>query len=822
MPDSIKIKKPPTETAIARPDESAVIPENLPVMPIRETVLFPGIIQPLTVGRERSLALVQDVVMGDRIFAVMTQHDDAEEEPAFDRMYHVGCAVRILKLVRLPDENQTVIVQAIARIRADRLTQADPFFRIDVSPLPDVTADSTELDALVVSARGLISHIIELSPRIPQEAIAVVASIDSPGQLADFIAANMSVDVAQKQALLEEPRVAERLRIATDLMQREIEVLELASKIQSDARERIEETQREYYLREQLKSIQDELGEKDEKTVLIEQLRKDLDDATMPEAVRTEAERELKRLAVMPIHAPDFNVGRTYLEYMAEMPWAKSTDDRIDLAKAEEILDHDHYGLAEPKRRILEFLAVRKLKADLRGPILCFVGPPGVGKTSLGRSIARAMGRKFIRISLGGMRDEAEIRGHRRTYVGALPGRIILELRKCGVNNPVFMLDEVDKLGTDWRGDPTSALLEVLDPEQNFSFTDHYLDVPFDLSKVLFIATANLLDPVPPALKDRLEVITLTGYVEEEKLAIAKRYLVPRQRREHGMSGRQIKFTQGALRQIIRYYTREAGVRNLERAIAGVCRGVARRIGQNQTDGLTIKGADVAEFLGAAKFLPEVKLRTSTPGVATGLAWTPAGGDILFIEATAMPGTGKLALTGQLGNVIKESALAALSYIRSRADRWNIDAKTFRKSDLHVHIPAGATPKDGPSAGVTLFVALTSLLTDNSVRSNVAMTGEITLRGLVLPVGGIKEKVLAAKRAGIKTVVLPERNRKDVEEIPKDIRRDMSFHYVQNVEEVLPLVLTDGKAPAAAKHASRAGAGHTRRAKRRTPQPRTT
>jgi len=799
VPDSIEIKKPPPETAIARPEESAVIPENLPVMPIREMVLFPGIIQPLTIGRKRSLALIQDVVMGDRLFAVMTQEDAAEEDPPFDRVYHVGCAVRILKLVRLPDDNQTVIVQAIERIQAKRLAQADPFYRADVAPLPDVTDESTEFDALVVSARELIGRIIELSPRIPEEAIAVVASIDSPGQLADFIAANLSVDVAQKQALLEEPRVAERLRITTDLMQREIEVLELANKIQSDARGRIEESQREYYLREQLKSIQDELGQKDEKTILIEHLRKDLDATGMPEKVREEAERGLNRLATMPIQAPDFNVVRTYLEYMAEMPWAKSTRDRLDLTKAEEILDHDHYGLEEPKKRILEFLAVRKLKATLRGPILCFVGPPGVGKTSLGQSIARAMGRKFIRISLGGMQDEAEIRGHRRTYVGALPGRIIMELRKCGVNNPVFMLDEVDKLGTDWRGDPTSALLEVLDPEQNFSFTDHYLDVPFDLSKVLFIATANMLDPVPPALKDRLEVIPLAGYVEEEKLAIAKRYLVPRQRREHGMSARQIKFTPGALRQIIRYYTHEAGVRNLERAIAGVCRGVARRIGQGKAKGVTIKAANVAAFLGPERYLPEVKLRTSTPGVATGLAWTPAGGDILFIEATSMPGSGKLALTGQLGSVMKESAQAALSYIRSRAERWGIDSKTFRKSDLHIHVPAGATPKDGPSAGITVFVALTSLLTDNSVRSNVAMTGEMTLRGLVLPVGGVKEKVLAAKRAGIKTVVLPERNRKDVEAIPKDIRRDMRFHYVQNVEQVLPLVLTDGRAPAAAK-----------------------
>ncbi|MBE3069484.1 MAG: endopeptidase La [Planctomycetes bacterium] len=762
-------------------------------MPIRGAVLFPGILQPLTVGRKRSLALVQSAVMADRLFAVATQKDGAEEEPAFEAVHAVGCVVRILKLVRMPDDNQTVIVQALGRVRLGPLTQSDPYYRADAAPLPDVVEAGTELDALQVTARHLITRIIELSPRLPQEAVAVVASIEAPGQLADFVAAQMNLDVPQKQALLEEPRVAERLRTATRLMQREIEVLELASKIQSDARGRMEETQREYYLREQLKSIQEELGEKDEKTTLIEQLRADVDAAGMPPPVRKEADRELSRLAAMPVHAPDFNVIRTYLEYLVEMPWAKSTDDRIDLAKAQKILDHDHYGLAEPKKRILEFLAVRKLKHDLRGPILCFVGPPGVGKTSLGHSIARAMGRKFIRVSLGGMRDEAEIRGHRRTYVGALPGRIIMDLRKAGVNNPVFMLDEVDKLGQDWRGDPTSALLEVLDPEQNHSFTDHYLDVPFDLSRVLFIATANLLDPIPPALKDRLEVINLAGYVEEEKLAIARRYLVPRQRREHGLKTAQVAFAPSALRHIIRYYTHEAGVRNLERAIAGVFRGVARQVAQGRPKAARITEKTVARYLGAERYLPEVKLRTSTPGVATGLAWTPAGGDILFVEATSMPGTGKLTLTGQLGDVMKESAQAALSYLRSRADHWGIDDKTFRRRDLHIHVPAGATPKDGPSAGITLFVALTSLLTGQSVRSDVAMTGEMTLRGLVLPVGGIKEKMLAARQAGIRTVVVPERNRKDVEEIPRDIRKDMTFRYVRQVEDALPLVLADGR-----------------------------
>jgi ATP-dependent Lon protease len=816
--DQVKIQKPPEGgPGAVGPAEGVTIPANLALMPVRETVLFPGIIQPLTVGRRRSLALVQDVVMGDRIFAVATQKDAAQDDPTFDDVYRIGCAVRVLKLVRMPDDNQTVVIQAVGRVRLDGLSQTDPYFRVNLTPLTDVVAEGTELDALVVTARRLISRIIELSPRIPQEAVAVVSAIEQPGQLADFIAANMNIDVAKKQALLEEIRVAERLRAATELMQREIEVLELASKIQSDARGRIEESQREYYLREQMKSIQKELGEKDEKTGLIEQLKADIEAAGMPPKVREEANRELRRLEAMPTHAPDFNVVRTYLEYMCEMPWSKSTIDRIDLNEAEKILQHDHYGLEQPKKRILEFLAVRKLRADLRGPILCFVGPPGVGKTSLGQSIARAMGRRFIRVSLGGMRDEAEIRGHRRTYVGALPGRIILEIRKAAVNNPVFMLDEVDKLGHDWHGDPTSALLEVLDPEQNFSFTDHYLDVPFDLSKVLFIATANMLDPIPPALKDRLEVINLPGYVEEEKLAIAQRYLVPRQRREHGLRAEQIQFTPGALRQIIRYYTHEAGVRNLEREIAAICRGVARKLAQGETTKAKILAGNVSDYLGPEKFLPEVKLRTSTPGVATGLAWTPVGGDILFIEATSMPGDGELTLTGQLGDVMKESAQAALAYIRSRADQWGIADSNFRKRDIHIHIPAGATPKDGPSAGVTIFAALMSLLKQQSVKSDVAMTGEVTLRGLVLPVGGIKEKVLAAKRAGIFTVVLPDRNRKDVEEIPREIRKDMTFHYVQHMEDVLPLVIGNGRLwgapPAPSPNGGRGKAGREKPAK---------
>ena len=809
MPDEVKVQKPPPEGAETRPESELVLPPVLPLMPLRDAVLFPGIVHPLTVGRTRSLSLIQEVAIADRLFVVATQREAAQEEPGFDDLYHVGCAVRILKLIRLPDGNQTVIVQALARVRLGRLLRTDPYLKVEAAALPDQVEETTELQALVVSARQLVVRIIELSPRLPQEAATVVASIEGPGQLADFIAANINIGIAEKQALLDEPSVTKRLRKTAEFMQREIDVLELASKIQSDARGRIEDTQREYYLREQLKSIQKELGDKDEKTQLVEELKTELDAAGMPPAVRAEAGRELKRLEAMPIQAPDFNVARTYLEYLAELPWARKTQDRLDLDQAEHILNHDHYGLEQPKKRILEFLAVRKLRADLRGPILCFVGPPGVGKTSLGHSIARAMGRKFIRVSLGGMRDEAEIRGHRRTYVGALPGRVIQELRKVGVNNPVFMLDEVDKLGQDWRGDPTSALLEVLDPEQNHTFTDHYLDVPFDLTGVLFIATANLLDPVPPALKDRLEVIDLAGYVEEEKRAIARRYLVPRQRREHGLKANQIRFAAAALKLLIRSYTHEAGVRNLERAIAAVCRAVARRVSRNGAARSTITPRLVRQYLGPERFVPEVKLRTSTSGVATGLGWTPAGGDILFIEATAMPGTGHLTLTGQLGDVMKESCQAALSYIRSRSESFDIDPRFFRKNDIHIHVPAGAIPKDGPSAGITIFTALMSLLTRRSVRSTVAMTGEITLRGLVLPVGGIKEKVLAAKRAGIHTVLLPERNRKDFEEIPEGIRKSLSVRYVREVEDVLPLAIGDGHVP---RRAARKGATKTRRA----------
>ncbi|MBN2581616.1 MAG: endopeptidase La, partial [Planctomycetes bacterium] len=598
-------------------------------------------------------------------------------------------------------------------------------------------------------------------------------------------------DADRKQMFLEELNVRRRLEKATELISQEIEVLELAGKIQANVKTSIDKSQREYFLREQLRAIQEELGVEDERSRVLGDLRKRLDGAALPEEVRKEAERELQRLEVTPVQAPDFNVSRTYLEYMADLPWRAPTRQPADISRAEKILDEDHYGLAKVKKRILEFLAVNKLRHDMRGPILCLVGPPGVGKTSLGRSIARATGRRFVRVSLGGVRDEAEIRGHRRTYVGALPGRIIQELRKVGTNDPVFMLDEVDKLGADFRGDPTSAMLEVLDPEQNSSFTDHYLDVPYDLSRVMFIATANMLDTIPAPLRDRMEIISLPGYTETEKLQIARRYLVPRTLDDNGLKRTQLRIADSGLREIIRHYTREAGVRNLERQIAAICRAVARRIAAQAKPGpaVSVGQKEVEEYLGPRQFVPDVAERTSVPGVVTGLGWTPAGGDILFIEVTDMKGGGNLILTGQLGNVMRESAQTALSYVRSRAADLGIPEERLSKCDIHVHVPAGAIPKDGPSAGIAVFAALVSLLTDRPAASNVAMTGEITLRGLVLPVGGIKEKVLGAARAGIRTVILPERNAVDLAEVPQEIREKMKFVVVQRMEDVLPAAL---------------------------------
>lgn len=766
--------------------------KRLPMMPLRNLVIFPGMIQSLAVGRPKSLALTQQAAMSaEKLFFAAAQKETDDEDPGFNDIYHTGCLVRILRLKQEADGTQTTLVQGVSRVRAAKLLSDSPFFEVETEPLEDLIEPGKQMDALVLTARQMISQMVILSSQIPDEVSVVANNLQDPGQIADFAIANLNLDADQKQMFLEELNVRRRIEKATQLISQELAVLELAGKIQDNVKTSINKTQRDYFLREQLKAIQQELGIDDERTRLVNELRERLVEAGLPAEAAREAERELDRLEAMPPASPEFSVVRTYLEYLTDLPWNRSTRPEVDIARARRILDEDHWGLEKVKRRILECLSVNKLRDDLRGPILCLVGPPGVGKTSLGRSIARATGRQFVHMSLGGVRDEAEIRGHRRTYVGAMPGRILQELRKVKADDPVFMLDEVDKLGADWRGDPTSALLEVLDPEQNASFTDHYLDVPFDLSKVLFITTANVLDPIPAPLRDRMEIIALPGYTEDEKLQIAKRYLVPRTLENHGLIRSQLRFTVTALRQIIRHYTREAGVRNLERQIAAVCRGVAHQIAEHRGTArqTVLQKATVEQFLGPVQFEPEVAERTSVPGVATGLGWTPVGGDILFIEVTDMPGSGRLILTGQLGNVMQESAQTARSYVRSRAADLQIDPQRLSRGDLHVHVPAGAIPKDGPSAGLAIFTAMVSLLTERPVRHDVAMTGEITLRGLVLPVGGIKEKVLGAARAGIKTVIVPERNAKDLGDVPSEIREKMKFLLVSHVEDVQSLAL---------------------------------
>jgi ATP-dependent Lon protease len=713
------------------------------------------------------------------------------EEVKPEDLFNVGCAAHILKMLKMPNNSLRLLIQGTSRIRLTEFTQREPYIRAKVASLKDQGEKTTDTQALMVGVKGIFQKVVELAPNLPAELAIMAMNIEEPGALADLIASTLNIPLADKQNLLETLDVKGRLERANFFLTKELAVLELGSKIQSQVREGIDKSQREYFLREQLKAIQKELGEKDERTAEIEELRQRMAQANLPPEAMKEGERELDRLAKMPPAAAEYTVSRTYLDWLIELPWSVHTEDNLDIAQAQKVLNEDHYDLEKVKKRILEYLSVRKLKADMKGPILCFVGPPGTGKTSVGKSIAKALGRKFIRISLGGVRDEAEIRGHRRTYVGALPGRIIQGVRKAGSNNPVFMLDEIDKLGMDFRGDPSAALLEVLDPEQNYAFSDHYLDVAFDLSKVMFITTANILDPIPPALRDRMEVLDLPGYTEEEKLKIAKEFLVPKQVEAHGLSEKDIQFEEEALRRIALEYTREAGVRNLEREIAHICRGVARRVAEGQGAPSIIKPDDVPSYLGPVKFFSEVAERTSEPGVATGLAWTPTGGDILFVEATRMKGRKGFSLTGQLGDVMKESAQAALSYVRAKAKALKIPEDFFDHSDIHIHVPAGAIPKDGPSAGVTMFTAITSLLTGRPVRSNVAMTGEITLRGLVLPVGGIKEKVLAARRAGITTVILPRRNEKDLEEVPEQVKKDMKFHFVQRMDEVIHLALKE-------------------------------
>jgi ATP-dependent Lon protease len=770
-------------------EEKIVVPNELPVLPLRGTVLYPDLILPIMVGRKKSVKLIDDAMDGDRIIGIITQKRSEIEEPKESDLYSVGVAALILRMIRELDGSQRVIVQGVSRIKVKEYSQKDPYFKVKCDTIEENYVPGVEIDALVMNLKNLFQRAVELAPYLTAELGTMVNNIKSAAILSDLVASNLNISTAEKQSILETFDVRERLTRVHLHLNKEIQVLELGNKIQSQVKEDMDRTQREYYLREQMKAIKKELGELDEHSTEIKELREKIKKAKMPPDALAAADKELDRLAKIPPASAEYTVARTYLDWLVELPWSETTEDNLDIDNAQKTLDEDHYDLEKVKKRILEYLAVRKLKANMKGPILCFVGPPGVGKTSLGKSIARTMGRKFMRISLGGVRDEAEIRGHRRTYVGALPGRIIQGIKKSGSNNPIFMLDEVDKIGMDFRGDPSSALLEVLDPEQNFSFSDHYIDVSFDLSKVMFITTANVLDTIPPALRDRMETLELPGYSEDQKIMIAKQFLLPKQVAEHGLTSDYIEFKDDALQTIIISYTREAGVRNLEREIAAICRGVAKDVARGIMEKVVIGSELLHKFLGPVKFFPEVAERTSEPGVATGLAWTPTGGDIIFVEATKMRGEKGLTLTGQLGDVMKESAQAALAYVRTKSKELGIEEDFFEKNDIHIHVPAGAIPKDGPSAGITMFVALTSLLTNIPIRSDVAMTGEITLRGLVLPVGGIKEKVLAGMRAGIKTIILPKKNEKDLEEIPEHIRNQMNFQFIQRMDEAIELAL---------------------------------
>jgi ATP-dependent Lon protease len=771
------------------------VPDVLPVLPLRGIVIFPNQIHPFLVSRPASLRLIEDVGQASRVIGLSAQKNPEEENPAPDGLFPRGTAVRILKMLKYPDHSVRVLVQGIARIDLLDFVQLEPYFRANVRRLAESVEGDKELDALQAHLVSQFSKFVSLVPYLPDELQVMAMQVREPARLTDMVASYLKIAVEESQDLLSTNDVRARLEKLIVILGREIELLELGHKIQSQVQTELNKNQREYYLRQQLKAIQKELGEGDARSSEIEDLEKKIEAAKMPEDARKAADKELDRLKMIPPESAEHTVVRTYLDWLVSLPWAASTDDNLDIKHARAVLDEDHFDLEKVKERILEFLAVRKLKSDTKGPILCFVGPPGTGKTSLGRSIARALGRKFVRLSLGGIRDEAEIRGHRRTYIGSLPGRMIQGLRNAGSNNPLFILDEVDKLGTDFRGDPASALLEVLDPEQNNAFVDHYLDVPFDLSKVLFLTTANVLDPIPPALRDRMEVLELPGYTEEEKLQIAERHLVPKQISENGLGNIKIEFTKEAVSEIIRSYTREAGLRNLEREIGRVCRKIARALTEGETAPERVTPDMLHRFLGPRKFFSEAAERTQEPGVATGLAWTPNGGDILFIESTRMNGQKGVTITGSLGDVMKESAQAALSYVRSRAAQLGIAPDFFEKSDLHIHVPAGAIPKDGPSAGVTIAASLASLLSARPVRSDVAMTGEITLRGKVLPVGGVKEKVLAARRAGIKTVILPRRNESDLEDIPEEARKEMEFVFVDTVDEVLRHALRDGVEP---------------------------
>lgn len=786
------------EHALTKPGESdgmIVIPDELPVLTLRNTVLFPGSIVPLGIGRPKTVRLVEESIKDNGLVAVVAQRDPDVDDPVPSDLYGMGCAARLVKLVKASKDNFSVVVQGLSRVRLNEYTQSLPYLKARISAVDDVSTNQVEVEALTMSLKKTAREVLRLIPELPPSASELLERVDDAGVLADLIASNVEATVDEKQTVLETVELVSRMRRVLELLSRQLEVLKLSNKISSQVKGEMSKTQREYYLRQQLKAIKDELGEGDDGDDDLAELEARVNEANLPEDAEKAARKELRRLRNMSPSQAEYTVARTYVEWLCDLPWGRSSVDKIDLKEVREILDTDHYGLEKVKKRIIEFLAVRKLKSDMKGPILCFVGPPGTGKTSLGQSIARSMGRKFVRVAMGGVRDEAEIRGHRRTYVGALPGRIVQGMKKANTNNPVFVLDEVDKLAHDFRGDPAAALLEVLDPEQNHTFADHYIDVAFDLSKCFFIATANMLDPIPPALKDRLEVLELPGYTHEEKLEIARRHLVPKALEEHGLDGDRCEIPLEAVKEVIASYTREAGVRNLKREVASVCRSVAVTFAEGNTVKRVINAADLETILGPPKYINEMAERTDISGVATGLAWTSVGGDILFIEATKMPGKGGLTLTGQLGDVMKESAQAALSYLRSQSALLGVPDDVFKQYDLHIHVPAGAIPKDGPSAGVTMLTALVSLLTGIKVRADVAMTGEITLRGNVLPVGGIKEKVLAARRAGVKRIILPERNMKDLVDIPENNRKDLEFIPAHRVDDVFKAALAEQPTP---------------------------
>ncbi|MEE2959129.1 MAG: endopeptidase La [Myxococcota bacterium] len=784
-------------------DELVLIPDELPVLTLRNTVLFPGSIVPLGIGRPKTVRLVEEGIKENGLVTVVAQRDPDVDDPLSTDLYTIGCAARLVKLVKASKDNFSVVVQGLSRVRLNEYTQSIPYLKARISAVDDLASSQVEVEALTMSLKKTAREVLRLIPELPPSAAELLERVEDASVLADLIASNVDATVDEKQSVLETAELVSRMRRVLEFLSRQLEVLKLSNKISTHVKGEMSKTQREYYLRQQLKAIKEELGEGEDGDEDLADLEKRVVEAKLPDEAEKAARKELRRLRNMSPSQAEYTVSRTYVEWLCDLPWSKSSDDKINLEEVRGILGAEHFGLEKIKQRIVEFLAVRKLKSDMKGPILCLVGPPGTGKTSLGQSIATAMGRKFVRVAMGGVRDEAEIRGHRRTYVGSMPGRVLQGIKKAGTNNPVFVLDEVDKLASDFRGDPASALLEVLDPEQNHTFSDHYIDVSFDLSKCFFIATANQLEPIPPALRDRLEVLEVSGYTVEEKIEIGDRHLIPKAVSEHGLKSKDVEFTPEALKEMITSYTREAGVRNLKREIASVCRNLAVDYVDGKRNEREVKPSDVHRILGPKKFLNEMAQRTDVTGVATGLAWTAVGGDILFIEATKMQGKGGLILTGKLGDVMKESAQAAMSLVRSNSALWGIDEGIFKDTDLHIHVPAGGIPKDGPSAGVTMLTALVSLLTDIKVRADVAMTGEITLRGNVLAVGGIKEKVLAAKRAGVTRIIIPERCEKDLIEIPEENLEGVEFIFAKRIEDVLGSALTKPVVPLKKKNRSR-------------------